>query len=164
MTCACLLLMSLTLPARATGDDLKDTRIRTLLQRIDAYNQSFKDRRYSKVIDIWARKYRQDTQEDLRDFKKMGRLFRPDTWEVKEIHIADDRARVRILIKVRARNATSEKWEDLTTEETDFWVFERDNWYFIPLFLSDWDDSKAVEVPLPQKSQPPPQVNIKVKP
>lgn len=137
-------------------------KIALLVQRIDAYKTLFKGREYDRAYEMlnkWWTQDPEDRKEWNRATRKMDNGIRIMDWMVKEIRVAGDRAKVLIRLSGQTREGLF-RWKDFTEEQTDFWAFEKGNWYYIPLQIRDWDDSQAVEVPVPK---PPLKVTIREK-
>lgn len=137
-------------------------RIARLVQRIDQSYQLLQERKYDEAYGMLGSAWRQgraERKDAVRYHRKSEKSIRILGWTVKRILIAGNRAKVRIVIRGETREAFF-RWEEGVREEDVFWVFENGDWYSIPLKLSDWDDSHAVEVPVPEQ---PMKVNINEK-
>src|SRR6266581_6714291 len=126
-------------------------RTRLLVQRIDEYYRLFQhgdyDRAYELLGHEWARGG-SDRKDWNRTTRKMGKGIKTLGWEIKQNWVSGDRAKVRMILRARVKESASE-WKETSEVHDDFWVFENDGWYFIPIHPGDWDESKAVEVPVP---------------
>lgn len=137
-------------------------KIELLVQRIDAYRTLFKEREYDRAYEMlnkWWTEKPEDRKEWNRATRKMDNGIRITDWRVKEIRVAGGRAKVLMRISGQTREGLF-RWKDFTEQQTDFWAFEKGNWYFIPLQIRNWDDSQALEVPVPK---PPLKVTIREK-
>jgi inorganic triphosphatase YgiF len=131
-----------------------------LVERINEYNGLFRDREYAAAYEMLGSRWREgeeDKQESIRAGRKMDNSIKILDWRVKKIWIAGDRAKVRMAITGKNRESLF-RWKESTEEEDDFWIFENNNWYYIPLKVGDWDDSQAVEVPVPR-----PRLKVEIK-
>jgi hypothetical protein len=100
------------------------------------------------MVDRWWAETPEDRKEWVRASRKMDNGVRINKWVIERIRIVGARARLSVDVTVATRVGLF-KWKDFSEEQTDFWVFEKDDWYLLPLQVSDWDDSQAVEVLVP---------------
>ena len=124
-----------------------------LMERIDSYYGLFKAHKYAEAYEMLQsidREGKKDKREWVRAGKKQGNGLRISEWKVAGILIGDEHAKVEMKIYGKLRAASG--WEEFSEMAVDYWLFEHDNWYFIPVNLDGWDESKAVEVPVPQLS------------
>lgn len=143
--------------ANASGQSEGPTdKTRLLMQRIDEYHRLFQngdyDRAYEMLGHEWATggKDRKDWNHTTR---QMGKGIKTLGWEVKQIWFSGDRAKVHMILRAKVKESASE-WKETSEEQDDFWVFEKGSWYFIPIRPGDWDQSKAVEEPVPSARGP----------
>jgi hypothetical protein len=163
--CYCVLAATLMSCGAVISEEVQvdPQRVVVLVERINEYHRLFRDRNYRDAYEMQGSQWKEgseDKKEWISACRRMDNGIKLLDWWVKTIWIAGDRAKVRIATEVKTR-ATLFSWEQGVEEEDHFWFFEDNNWFYIPLKLDDWDDSKAVEVRVPR---PPPKAEIKVKP
>ncbi len=126
-----------------------ERRVQLLLARLNVFHEHLKRRRYRASIGMWAEKYSGDEEEVRSDIEEMRRweaVWRTDRWEVEGIWLAGDRAKVSLLISGRSRTGPLTSVE-ASEGEREYWIFERGDWFIIPIQLDDFDEQKAVVVP-----------------
>lgn len=134
-----------------------DDKIALLIQRIDSYYRLAEEGDHTgayEMLDAQDREGEKDKKEWVRASKKMFKGIRDIGWKVRRIWIDGDRVKVEMEIRLIFRRG------EVSDVTMDYWLFEADNWYYIPVNLDDWDDDVAVEVPVPRT---PSTVHIKTK-
>jgi len=127
-------------------------KVSRLVARIDSYHALFRARKYGESYGMLGSEWRsggKDKQEWIRSCRRMDNGIQVLDWQVKQVWLHGHRAKVRMLIRSKTRE-TLFRWEEDSEESDDYWVYEAGDWYFIPLKLSDWDSSQAVEVTVPR--------------
>jgi len=131
-----------------TGDAV---RAELLLARVDLYQKYFRERDYDRAFELVSQWWTESAEERRawnRSGKRMDNGIRITGYVVTRMLIADDRAKLYVRVAGRTREGVF-RWEEFTEDQTEFWTFERENWYYIPFQVSNWDESKAREVPIP---------------
>lgn len=152
-----VLLGLMTLTLGGTEDEGARTaepkRVSRLLERIDAYNNLLQHGRYDdsyEMLSQWWVEDPDDRREWNRAARRMDNGIKILGWEVKQVWIAGNRAKVRMATRGKTRETRS-RWSEYVHDEDHFWMFENNDWYYIPLKIRDWDDSEAVEVTVPNE-------------
>jgi len=150
--------MSWTIALSTFASDVDDVispeQISLLLQRINSYNTHFKNRDYDSAYEMlsgWWTDSAKERREWVHSVRKMDNGIKITGWRVISVRVAENRAKVMMDMFGKTREGVF-KWSDFTEKSTDYWVFERENWYFIPYQVEDWNDKEAVEVPLPKNA------------
>jgi hypothetical protein len=125
--------------------------IALLLKRIDTYYSLVRDRKFGDSWNLVAVDYREEDSQAsyVRTEQFIWRKSELLGWQVQKIQVKGNNAKVLLNIRRKERAGLFTKNETLR-EETRFWVFEDNNWYDMVKWPGDWEDDRAVEVPLPQ--------------
>lgn len=137
----------------------------SLAKRINAYHVLIRDSRYAEAYEMLGTQWRKgpkDKKKWVHSTKQMDNGIRILDWRLKSIDLAEDRAKVRIVLRVRTRESLF-RWGEGMQEEDHFWVKEDGQWYYVPMKLDDWDETRAIRVPVPDEGKPPLRIEIKTK-
>lgn len=127
--------------------------VQRLVERIDKYYALLRERDHAGTYEMVGSQWRKGGH-DRKDWVRYGRRaassIRFLSGEVKQVRIDGKRAKVHMAIRGKTREGLL-RWEEAVEEEDEFWILEVGDWYFIPFKPSDWDDTRALEVPVPER-------------
>jgi hypothetical protein len=145
-------------PPPPPPDRTDATDIALLVRRVDAYYGLTRDKQFSESWQIVALDYREaGPQEDyVRTVESIWRRSELIAWQIQSILIRGHRAKV--VMELRGKRPRglfdpSGPGVDLSgiRTDTDFWVFEEGNWYYMVAWPPGWKDAEAVDVPVPTR-------------
>lgn len=118
-----------------------------LLERVDRYQSLLVQEEHEETYEMVAQKWRKggsDKQEWVAYASRMGRGVKIRGWSIVSISTIGDRAKVAVSLQVETPDTAG---LDSVTE-VGFWQFENGDWFYIPIQLSDWNDTDATAIPL----------------
>lgn len=118
-----------------------------LLERVDRYYSLFAQEQYARAYEMVAHKWREggnDKREWAAYCSRMGRGVKISGWAVVSISTIGDRAKVSVSIQAETPDTAGPE----SGIEVGYWQFENDDWFYIPIQLSDWNDAEATAMPV----------------
>ena len=100
---------------------------------------------------MWPRRYSEDVASVNRDLEEMRRweriVGRPSSWEVVDIWLSENYAKVHVDVGGSIQTSGTGR-RDVVEKTGEYWVFDSGNSYVLPIQLDEWNQEKAVHVPL----------------
>lgn len=133
--------------------------VQDLVDRVNDYYEHFAQRRYKDAYEMLALPYRKggdDKREWVKSVKKYGKEATVVEWNIVEIQLGQETARVKLLVAGQPR--LTDEGQPRTEEAINYWTLEGGTWYFIPGVLRTWDQASAIRVAIP-----PPRSRVEIK-
>lgn len=157
------LAMGLTMISVSSAGNPDGAATDRLLSRMDRYYGLLRGGNYGSAYRMLAATYRgsrKDKQEWVNYARDMAKSVTVVDWRLLSGSVLGDTARLRMEHHLKSQIQPSQ-WQVTVASEDEFWVCENGDWYYIPIKLVSWDESKASPLPLPNRGNKVTEVEIR---